>query len=123
MELRELPPDEFGRLAEFSPFDQGLPDPAHWRILCVEDEGRIIGFCGASDQVHWDPWYVDPAHQGKAAVFRLLLDAGLQIFRDANVGAVHVTVPDARPDLQLLVERFGFVEAPGKLYIFPVEGS
>lgn len=120
MITRELPPTEWPRLSQIPPFDQGLPDPEHWRILCCEDAGEILGVCGASDQVHWDPWWVHPDHQGKTSVFKQLLEAGLQMFSASDIYGVHVTVPDDRPELQALVERFGFIEAPGKLYLLAV---
>ncbi len=120
MQLRELPSDEWHRLSTIPPFDAGLPDPAHWRILCVEDQGEIVGICGASNQVHWDPWWVHPAHQGRAGVFRQLLTAGIQLFQQSGVPGVHITVPNDQPELQALVQKFGFVEAPGKLYLLAV---
>jgi len=117
---RELPATEWHKLTTIPPFDQGLPDPAHWRILGVEEDGEIVGICGASDQVHWDPWWIAPDHQGKVGVFRQLVEAGIQMFQTSAVAGVHLTVPNDRPDLQELVERFGFVEAPGKLYLFEI---
>jgi hypothetical protein len=120
MQLRELPPDEWYKLATIPPFDAGLPDPTHWRILCVEEAGQIVGVCGASNQVHWDPFWVHPNHQGKSAVFRHLLRAGIRLFQEAGVPGVHITVPNDQPELQALVQHFGFVEAPGKLYLLAV---
>ena len=121
MTVRELPLDEWEKLRAFPPFDTGgLPSPEYFRVLVVEVDGRIIGLCGLSNQVHWDPWYVDPTHQGKAGVFRTLVGKGLEVLREFGVHGVHTTVPDTRPDLQQLVEKFGYVAAPGRLYLLHV---
>jgi hypothetical protein len=114
---RVLPPEEWDRVQHIPPFDQGLPDPAHWRILVVEQDGQIVGCCSLFDTVHWDGWWIAPEHQGKAGVFRSLVAEGLAQLTAANILGVHTTVPDTRPDLQDLIERFGFVSAPGKLYL------
>jgi hypothetical protein len=124
MKARVLPPEEWHRIQAIPPFDQGLalPDPDHWRILVVEDEaGEIVGTCSLFDTVHWDAWWIDGEHRGKAAVFRLLMDAGLRELREADIGSVHATIHNLRPDLQAIVERFGFISAPGKLYILLVD--
>ncbi len=119
MTVRELRQDEAERLREFPPFDvHGVPELGeHFRVVIVEEEGRIIGLCGLSTQIHWDPWFVDPAHQGKAAAFRSLIAGGLEILRECGITGVHTTVPAEREDLMELVERFGFIPAPGKLFI------
>ena len=110
-----LPPEEWRRVLHLEPFaSNGLPDPEHWRILIVEDDnGAIVGCSSLYDTVHWDGFWVDPEHQGKAAVFRAMVSEGIKTLKDAGVIGVHTTVPDSRPDLQALIERFGYVAAPG----------
>lgn len=117
---RVLPPEEWAKIQHIPPFDQGLPNPDHWRILVVEEDGVIVGTCSLFDTVHWDGWWIAPDHQGKAGAFRALVAAGLQELTAAAVAGVHTTVPDVRPDLQALITRYGFTEAPGKLYLLYV---
>ena len=117
---RVLPPEEWDRVRHIPPFDQGLPQPDNWRILTVEEDGQIVGCCSLYDSVHWDGFWIDDKHQGKSGVFRAMVAEGLTVLKEAGVLGVHTTVPDARPDLQDLVQRFGYMEAPGKLYLLYV---
>lgn len=120
---RVLPPAEWDRVRHIPPFDKGLPNPDHWRIIVAEVGGEIVGCCSLFDTVHWDGWWIDPAHQGKAGAFRALLAEGLDQLTAAGVEGVHTTVPDSRPDLQDLVARYGFTPAPGKLYLLYVPAA
>lgn len=115
--VRELPAEEWDRVRHIPPFTEGLPSPDNWRILTVEDNGEIVGCCSLFDAAHWDGFWIAPDHQGKAGVFRALVGKGVEVLNTAGVLGVHTTVPDLRPDLQALVERFGFKAAPGKLYL------
>ena len=117
---RVLPPEEWHRVQHIPPFTEGLPDPTHWRIVTVESDGEIVGCCSLFDSVHWDGFWISPDHQGKAGVFREIIREGIGQLREAGVVGVHTTVPDIRPDLQDLIQRYGFVEAPGKLYLLHV---
>lgn len=122
MTVRELPIAEWEKLRDFPPFDiAGIPSSdEHFKILVAEVDGRIIGLCGLSTQIHWDPWFIDPTHQGKSGVFRALVAEGLGILRAVGAAGVHTTVPLDRPDLVDLVQRFGFIDAPGKLFLLNV---
>jgi hypothetical protein len=117
---RVLPPEEWDRIRHIPPYDQGLPSPDHWRILTVFEGDEIVGCCALFDTVHWDGFWIAPEHQGKAGVFRALVSQGVAELTAAGVQMVHTTVPDSRPDLQALIERFGFHVAPGKLYLLYV---
>lgn len=116
---RLLPASEWQRLAEFEPFASGgLPAPDLWRIVVAEDDGRIVGFCGLFETVHWDPWYVDPAYRGNPVVFKDLIEGGVQVMIEHDINLVHTTVPDGRPDIEAMLLRFGFEQAPGKLFYY-----
>jgi hypothetical protein len=121
MRARILPEAEWARVADRPPFDQvGLPDPAHWLIPVVEIEGRIVASCAIFDTVHWDAFAIDADCQRHPAIFRCLLDLSVATLQESGVPGAHITVPLDRPDLQAMVERFGFVPAPGRLYIYAV---
>lgn len=121
---RVLPHEEWDRVAAFAPFNEaGLPSgeaAQHWEILVVEDDGQIVACCSLSDQVHWDGFSVDAAHRGNPVVFRALLEQSLQTLIDAGVAGAHLTIPDDHPELAAMVERFGFIPAPGRLYLLAV---
>lgn len=122
---RLLPPERWEELRDREPFNvAGLPvDAEHWLIPVVEIDGRIVASCALFDTVHWDAFHVDEAWQKHPAVFGKLLEFSVQTLRERGVQGVHITVPDNRPDLQAMVERFGFVPAPGKLYLYQVPPS
>lgn len=119
---RLLPMDEWWRLDGRPPFTDGLPtDDQHWLIPVVEDDqGRIVASCAIFDTVHWDCFQIDEDAQKNPAVFRQLLTLSIATLQGYGVPVAHLTVADDRPDLQAMVERFGFVKAPGSLYILAV---
>lgn len=121
--FRQLPVAEWDKLRAFSPFDQGLPNPDHWRVIVAEEDGAIVGHCSLFDTVHWDAFYVHPDHRGKATVFGGLIREGLQMLEEAGVHLVHSTVSNSRPDMQALLERFGYTPAEGKLYLLYVPNA
>jgi len=118
---RLLPEGEWEKLATRAPFDvAGLPDPEHWLIPVVEKDGVIVASCGILDTVHWDGFCVDDDVQKNPAVFRALLDLSIVTLQERGIPGVHLTVPNDRPDLQAMVEQYGFVPSEGKLYILQV---
>lgn len=115
---RLLPPDEWHRLAAFEPFtSHGLPTVEHWRVIVGEVDGAIVGFCCLFNAVHWEPWWIDPAYRKHPGLLRQMVDKTGDELRAAKVTNVFVCVGDDIPDQQALVQRFGFEEAPGKLYM------
>lgn len=119
--FRELPSGEWYRLIEFEPYDKGLPpDDGHWRIFVAEIDGAIVGFTSLHTQVHWDPWFVDPTHQGNPGVVRGLISQGAEVLTQIGIDHVFCTIPDEHYLSQRLATRLGFIEAPGKLYLLTV---
>lgn len=121
MQARLLPPEEWDKLADRPPFDQaGLPDSDHWAIVVVEEGEEILASCALFDTVHWDGFHVNEEVRGNPAVFRALLGCSIAKLQAAGVPGVHMTIPANQPELELMAERFGFVKAPGTLYIVAV---
>lgn len=120
VQVRELPAAEWWRLEGLPDFQWGLPDPHSWRIIVAEEGGpggRIIGYNGVYDAVHSEPCWIDPAHRHHPGVFRDLWRGTLDVLEDLGEALVHVCVSDELPKQQALVEKMGFVPAPGKLYV------
>lgn len=115
---RVLPPEEWTRLVDFEPFrSTGLPDrPDLWRIGVVERDGQIVAFSALFTTVHWDLFHVVPAERGNPAVFRALLERGAETMIEHQIAVVHTTVPAGQPELEAMLERFGFTRTEGALY-------
>ena len=121
---RVLPYDEWYKIADREPYAQiGIPAPdGHWQIIVVEDatSGGILASCAIFDTVHWDGFQVNPEAQKNPVVFQALLAESLAALQANGVPGVHITVPNESPDLQQMVTAFGFVEAPGRLYLLQI---
>jgi hypothetical protein len=122
---RRLPPEEWNRLQAFEPFQShGLPAAERaedWVVLVVERDGAIVGSCSLFTTVHWDCWWIDPASRRRAGVLGALVKAALGVLRSAEVATVYTGLPEGRPELQTLLEHFGFLPAAGQLYVLDVE--
>jgi len=119
---RVLPPEEWDKVAGIPPFNTGgLPNPEYWRIVVVERDGQIVACCSLFDTVHWDMFWVAAESQGAAGVFRELLLGGAEVMLTYGIRQVHTTVPDGRPELVAMLDRFGFERAPGALYTYTRE--
>jgi len=118
--IRVLPPEEWDRLRTFPDFLGGLPDPSHWRIIVAEDAGQILAYNCLYEAVHAEPLWIRPDHRHHAHLFRDLWRVTKQTLEEAGVDLVHVCVPDTLPGQQRLVEKFGGIPAPGKLYLLEI---
>lgn len=120
VQVRELPPGEWTRLKSLPDFTEGLPDPQAWRIIVAEEGGeggRIVAYNCVYDAVHAEPVWIHPDYRHRPVLFKRLWQGTLTVLDDLGARLVHVCVRDDLPRQQQLVERFGFVPAPAKLYI------
>lgn len=119
--VRALPIDEWDRLLTLPPFqEQGLPDPRFWRIIVAEQGGpggRIVAHVSVWTAVHCEPVWFDPDARHHPALFMGIWREARQVVEDAGGSMVFATIDDDRTDLQTLWEKFGFVRAPGRLYV------
>ena len=116
---RILPVDEWDKVKDRPPYNEtGLPLPdGHWAIIVVEDGEEILASCALFDTVHWDGFHVNPSMRKNPVVFRALLEQSLSELQASGVAGAHITIPEDSPDLEAMVEAFGFVRAPGVLYL------
>lgn len=120
---RVLPFDEWYRVADIPPFSTGgLPNPQFWRIVVVERDGVIVAACSLFDTVHWDGFWTAEGDRGNPLVFKELLVGGLEVMQEYEISMVHTAVPDNRPDLQVMLARFGFESTEGRLYFYMRKG-
>jgi hypothetical protein len=120
--FRELPRREWPRLVQdgIEPFaSSGLPDNEHWRMLVCEQDGRIVGASILYDTVHND-WYIAPSARRNPAIVTGLWRETEKVLTAAGLSIVHTTVLDAQPEVQMMVERLGYLPAGGKLYLLHV---
>lgn len=119
--VRELPAEDWHRLSTLVPFDiGGLPDPLQWRIIVAEEGGpggKIVAYCGLWTAIHCEPTWFDPSVRHHPKLFMDLWRTVREVVEGVGGQMVFATIDDDRPDLQTLWEKFGFVGAPGRLYL------
>jgi hypothetical protein len=117
---RELPPDEWSKLAGTS-FDElwpRLPDMAGVRVLVVEDEsGAILGCWGLLQIWHLEGLWIAPTQRAKPAVGRRLLTTMKRWLWEARLPAVWTG--SLTPDVDEWLGRVGAYPMPGKAFIWP----
>lgn len=121
--FRLLPVAEWGKIVEagIEPFaSRGLPEESdHWRMLVAEEEGRILGVSCLTEVVQ-NHWFITPGSRRNPAIVQGLWSATQQLLTEAGVGLLYATVSDDQPEVQDMVERLGYVKAPGQLYLLYV---
>ncbi len=121
--FRVLPPEEWDKLVHdgVEPWvTYGLPDPDHFMLIVAELDGRIIGVSSLQEVV-LNHWWVNPeARRRSPGVIEGLWQTTEEQLRAHQVDFVHATVPNAQPEVQEMVERLGYIEADGRLYLLDV---
>lgn len=122
MTTRELPPEEWHKLADqrIEPFaTYGLPAPENWRILVAEEGDRIIGVSDLYQTIHND-WWIAEDQRKNPGLIRALWRETKGLLDRAGISFIHATVSDDQPDVQALVQKLGYLPAPGKLFLLHV---
>jgi hypothetical protein len=120
MIVRQLEPSEWVKVldAGVEPFTTyGLPDPEHWILVGAFDDDRLVAVTGIYETVHNDPWWIDPTYRRNPALVGALWDGIRKVLTARGVDTMHVVVADDLPEVQAMVMRLGYHEAPGRLYI------
>lgn len=118
--VRLLDPAEWPQLLTLGvePFaTHGLPDGAHWLIVGAFEGETLVGISGLYETVHNDPWWIAPAYRRSPTLVRELWQGMQGVLESRGVETIHITVADALPEVQAMVERLGFHPAPGVLYV------
>lgn len=121
--IRELPPNEWHRLAETEGPFAGKPFPASdgCRVLVMEaPTGEIVGHWPVFDAVHLDGLWKRPDYRNRAILDRLFLGALVTMLQTLGVQyAFAVIREEDRETSGQLAETCGF-EAKGRLYGGPI---
>ena len=124
--IRELPPDEWGRLSQTEgPFSgMALPVSETCRILIVETpEGQIVAHWPAFDAVHLDGLWKHPDYRHRPALDKVLLGAMVTLLQLIGVRYAYAIIHNE--DLQTsgrMAEACGFVDQGGRIYAGPIPG-
>ena len=110
--VRQLPPEEWPRLADF-PFAAqfGIPDPNYAAILVAETPaGEIVGVWAALTTVHLEGLWIAPSHRRSSLVAAKLLRGMKAMLRE--LGIVHSFTTVSTPDVLVLALKAGFQKLP-----------
>lgn len=118
---RELPPDEWPRLADLPPFRAagGLPNPDATRIIVAEADGPgtpIIACWLILQTIHVEPLWVAEAHRGRPGLIRRLWNRVWTVLREIQAPLAFACILDADATNVPMAVRLGFEKAAGDLY-------
>lgn len=120
---RLLPPDEWPRLIEagFEPFaTYGLPEhPDHWRMIVAEADGQIVGLSSLRNEILND-WNIHPDARYSPSLIVGLWQATKAVLDAEGIDRLHATVSELQPEVQVMIQRLGYVPAAGKLFLLHV---
>lgn len=125
---RDLPPEDWHRLATFWPFTDGLPDPRFSRIIVAEvggPGGEIRAFWTVMTCVHVEPVWIHPDDRKRPGLVRRLWTAVHTLLLDLDVRVAFACIldKDAAQNVPLAL-RLGFQKLRGDLYaIYPHPGD
>lgn len=120
LQARELPRDEWPRLAALPIGAVTSLVPPDTRIVVVEDaSGEIVATWAAIRYVHVEGIWVHPAHQKRGVVFGRLLQAMRGVAR--SWGATAVLTGALTDDVRRLIASLGGQPLPGDHFALPVE--
>lgn len=124
-EVRELPPEEWDRLTPFPPFDGGLPNPEHSRIIVAElggPGGALVAFWGMFSAVHVEPLWIHPDHRKRPGLIRRLWLTVRQTLLDLGIHTAFAAIADRDAAQNVpLAMRIGFDRFSGDLYFVQLQ--
>lgn len=121
MTTRVLDPMEWPRLDDAGAETVWrLLDPAHARILAIEQDGQIVGTLTLITVLHAECLWIHPSHRRRFGVMKRLLDG---MWRAAHaLGFRALWAGSVTPQMDHLLGRIGGSVVPGASFVFPVKG-
>ena len=124
-QVRELPPEEWPRLAPYPPFNRGLPNPEHSRIIVAElggPGGELVAYWGIFTAVHVEPLWIHPDHRRRPGLIRRLWLTVRQTLLDSGVLTAFAAIADRDAAQNIpLAMRIGFDRFAGDLYFVQLQ--
>jgi len=117
---RELPQNEWPRLAETYLKDVWTLLPTDTRVIVVEDEAQIVGTCALLSAVHAEGLSVADTHRQNGMVFKRLLQTVAQTAMD--MGKLSVICGAMSVEMEDYLTRLGGVRSPVTLFAMPLDG-
>lgn len=115
--IRELKPEEWGRLAEVDQPFKNLPAPSVGKVVIAEDQwGHIRAFWPIQHTICAEPVYIDPAWRNTTLGYRMFQEVKKLIWSQGGHGFL-VHSPDAKTGdylERLGLERTGWEAFQGK---------
>jgi hypothetical protein len=114
MIVRELPADEWDKLAHITAFgDKPFPSPFTARVIVAEQEDRIVGLWVAQTQVHIEPVWIDAAHRSSTLPKRMF-NKLLELLDSCSLKSAFCFAD--RPEIADYLGRLGLVELPYRTF-------
>lgn len=123
VKVRELPPDEFGRLIGVGPAGAELFPNALTRVIVAEDsEGKIVAYWWVWPAVHVEPVWISEENRWRAGMVRSLWTQVRNVLVESNIPVAFgiIGYEDALMSLPPAL-RLGFKKVPGDLYYIAVQ--
>jgi EAL domain-containing protein (putative c-di-GMP-specific phosphodiesterase class I) len=122
MRVRECVPSKWAETLKGTALEPAVPhlDSCGGRVAIVTDDaGKVIGTWALVSLLHAEGVWIDPAHQGKAGVARLLWRQMQAFVREH--GASSVLTGANTPEVAQLLERHGAHKIEATTYTLPME--
>mgnify|MGYP001282412127 CR=1 len=120
--VRELPPAEFERLAEIEPFKTyGVPSSETTRCVVVEDNGVIVGYWPIWNAVHAEPLWLDEGYRNSPTIGRKMLEEAHVILKQHGVKSLFAVI--GHKDILVngpVAKKLGFERMSGDLYMMTI---
>lgn len=118
MTYRELPPDQFNRLAAVEwPSDNPRPTPDTARVIVAECDGEIVGYLAIQIAVMLEPVWIEPRLR-RGLIMRRLFDCAMKMMKPAAGQPYMTHAADQQMEgylARLGLERTGWVAYTGRV--------
>ena len=118
---RVLPSVEWAEKLVGTPLEGRALNPAHTRVIVVEEAGRVIGHCVVLTLVHAESFWQAEDRRHHAGVSRALLGQLVQVLVAEQVPEVLSQCES--PEMAEMFARIGGSAIPGTCWVIPVEVS
>jgi N-acetylglutamate synthase-like GNAT family acetyltransferase len=112
MTVRQLPPEEWHKLAELPIASGGIPDPMRCEIVVAEEDGKIVGTWGLVMTPFLEGLWVEEEYRKSSAAPKLLVEMKKLL---VERGVIQAFTLVQSTDVLILAHKAGFDRIPGDL--------